>query len=97
MSKQKTTDLLARLRAGEPCSDDPCRVKEARSGCICAAAAAEIERLRALLAEAQDVIEAAGDEAAAYACGDAVDKRRNGEIILEWETRVRAAVPGIWS
>jgi hypothetical protein len=41
------TDLLSRLRRGDPCCADPCRVKEARSGCIYAAAADEIERLRA--------------------------------------------------
>lgn len=56
----------------------------------------EVERLRALLAEVQDVIEAARDEAIAYEHGDAVGRRRAGEIILEWENRVREAVPGIW-
>lgn len=50
------TDLVARLRSGEPCGDDRCRVMDARSGCICATAAArieadgrEIERLREAL------------------------------------------------
>jgi hypothetical protein len=41
------TDIIERLRAGEPCCADPCRVLEARSGCLCATAADEIERLRA--------------------------------------------------
>ena len=43
----KTAELAARLRLGEPCAADPCRVMEARSGCLCAEAAAEIERLQA--------------------------------------------------
>ena len=40
------TDIVSRLRSGEACVTDPCRVKEAASGCLCAAAADEIERLR---------------------------------------------------
>lgn len=43
-------DILPRLRSGEACVNDPCRVKEAASGCLCAAAADEIERLRAMVA-----------------------------------------------
>lgn len=42
-------DLVARLRAGEPCLEAngrPCRVMDAKSGCLCAETAAEIERLR---------------------------------------------------
>ena len=44
-------DLVERLRRGEPCQphDDVCRIIEARSGCICAEAADEIERLRSQL------------------------------------------------
>lgn len=49
-SVSPTTDLLARLRVGDICAD-PCRMMEARSGCLCAAAADEIERLRGALAE----------------------------------------------
>ena len=41
------TDIITRLRAGEPCGTDPCRDMKAASGCLCAAAADEIERLRA--------------------------------------------------
>lgn len=58
--------------------------------------AAELATLRALLAEAQDVIEAARDEAIAEQRGEVVEKRRAGEIITEWEDRVRSAVRGIW-
>jgi hypothetical protein len=37
-------DIVERLRAG--ICEDPCKVKDARSGCECAEAADEIERLR---------------------------------------------------
>lgn len=43
---QDAADIVTRLRAGEACRDDPCRVKEAASGCLCATAADKIERLR---------------------------------------------------
>jgi hypothetical protein len=50
------TDLVERLRAGEPCEiHDRCRVMEARSGCCCAEAADEIERLRAAHKEAYEL------------------------------------------
>lgn len=40
-------DIVARLRDAEPCADGhPCKAKEAASGCCCAEAADEIERLR---------------------------------------------------
>lgn len=46
------SDIVERLRSGSICSDihdtgSCCRVMEARSGCECAEAADEIERLRA--------------------------------------------------
>jgi len=44
------TDSVERLRAGEPCNPR-CGVMDARSGCCCATAAEEIERLRAALRE----------------------------------------------
>lgn len=41
------TDIVERLRIGrETCGVDMCRTREARSGCTCAEAADEIERLR---------------------------------------------------
>ena len=43
------TDIVPRLRSGEACVNDPCRVMEAASGCLCAAAADEIERLRVII------------------------------------------------
>jgi len=44
---EKTTDIVTRLRSGqEPCGTNSCRVMDARSGCLCAAAADEIEKLR---------------------------------------------------
>jgi predicted RNase H-like nuclease (RuvC/YqgF family) len=39
------TSIVERLRRGEACINDPCRTMEARSGCCCATAADEIERL----------------------------------------------------
>lgn len=46
----KLLPLVERLREGLPCEEGMvCRVKEARSGCRCAEAADEIERLRAAL------------------------------------------------
>lgn len=44
-------DIVERLRAAETCSEagQRCRSMEARSGCCCATAADEIERLRAAL------------------------------------------------
>ena len=43
-------DLVARLRAGgETCGADTCKVKDARSGCLCALAANRIEQLEAAL------------------------------------------------
>jgi hypothetical protein len=47
-------DIEARMRSGEPCFEatgELCRVRDARSGCACIAAADEIARLRALLDE----------------------------------------------
>lgn len=40
------TDIVTRLRSDEACVNDPCRDMQAASGCLCAAAADEIERLR---------------------------------------------------
>ena len=46
----KMTDIVERLRIGrETCGVDMCRIREARSGCTCAEAADEIERLREAL------------------------------------------------
>lgn len=49
------SDIVERLRCGEPCLEasgiNECRVKDAASGCLCAMAADEIERLRAALEE----------------------------------------------
>lgn len=43
-------DIVERLRIGrETCGVDMCRTREARSGCTCAEAADEIERLREAL------------------------------------------------
>ena len=43
-------DIVERLRLGrETCGFDMCRTREARSGCTCAEAADEIERLREAL------------------------------------------------
>src|SRR5512139_1782560 len=51
-------ELVKRLRAGEPCADmaNKCRAMEARAGCICAEAADALERLAALLREAQESV-----------------------------------------
>ena len=43
------SDLVERFRRGEPCDDRKCRVMEAASGCMCAEAADEIERLERLV------------------------------------------------
>ena len=41
------TDIVERLRNGhDTCDFNKCRVREAKSGCTCAEAADEIERLR---------------------------------------------------
>jgi methylphosphotriester-DNA--protein-cysteine methyltransferase len=45
------TDIVQRLRSGEVCINNPCRMMDARSGCTCAEAADAIERLRDDLAE----------------------------------------------
>jgi hypothetical protein len=45
------TDIVERLRRGEACINDPCRMMDARSGCCCAEAADEIERLREALSD----------------------------------------------
>ena len=45
------TDLVDRLRAG--ICGDLCRVRDARSGCECAEAADEIERLRSIIIGAE--------------------------------------------
>lgn len=41
------SDIVEKLRSGELCGDDRCRVMDAEGGCVCAVAAAEIEALRA--------------------------------------------------
>jgi hypothetical protein len=45
------TDIVERLRQGDMCQGSSCRIKEAASGCVCAEAANEIERLRKELGE----------------------------------------------
>lgn len=47
------TDTVERLRAGEACADTgfACNHKNAASGCLCAIAADEINRLRAALVQ----------------------------------------------
>ena len=48
------SDIVERLQSGdETCGVNKCRVMEAKSGCLCAEAAAEITRLRAALATQQ--------------------------------------------
>jgi len=55
-------DLVTRLRAGYPCkeaaADGCCKVMDARSGCLCAEAAAEITRLRAEVERLRAALEA---------------------------------------
>ena len=46
-------DVTEHLRKGLPCQPNVCRFMDARSGCTCAEAADEIDRLRATLAAAQ--------------------------------------------
>jgi hypothetical protein len=50
MPSETTRDIVSRLRRGGGCAD-VCRVQNAASGCECAEAADEIERLRLLNAE----------------------------------------------
>jgi hypothetical protein len=50
------SDIVDRLRDGEICAGNQCRVREAASGCACAAAIDEIGRLRAALANIDTVI-----------------------------------------
>lgn len=49
------SDLVKRLRVGEPCAeasaDNTCKVKNAESGCLCAIAADRIEQLENALTE----------------------------------------------
>ena len=49
------TDIVDRLRAGEPCSEagDRCKVMNGPSGCLCAIAADEIARLNTALAASE--------------------------------------------
>ena len=56
------TDIVERLRIGrETCGVDMCRIREAKSGCTCAEAADEIERLRGWLINLRgDVLDVAG-------------------------------------
>ena len=50
-------DIVERLRIGrETCGVDMCRIREAKSGCTCAEAADEIERLREALQGAKTII-----------------------------------------
>lgn len=52
------TDIVEKLLNGFPClegtSDHTCRVRDAKSGCLCATAADEIEKLRAALWRVRD-------------------------------------------
>lgn len=41
------SDLIENLRVGYQCQPDDCAMKNARSGCICAEAADQIEQLEA--------------------------------------------------
>ena len=72
------TDIVERLRNGhDTCDFNNCRVREAKSGCTCAEAADEIERLRGLLinitGDALDIADACkrlADEARTAALGE---------------------------
>ena len=50
------TDIVERLRAGFQCAEsgNRCRTMDAQSGCVCAEAADEIQRLRAALRTVDD-------------------------------------------
>lgn len=52
IERERIEQLIEGLRTGEVCTP-PCKAKEARSGCTCAAAADEIETLRAALERAE--------------------------------------------
>lgn len=54
VTSQPTTCILAVLRNG--ICEHSCRVRDARSGCACAVAADEIERLRAALNDIRDCV-----------------------------------------
>jgi hypothetical protein len=70
------TDIVERLRdALDTCDDSRCKVREARSGCTCAAAADEIERLRDALAKARAGI-ALLREALAIARAEALEEAK---------------------
>jgi hypothetical protein len=97
----KTTPTADALRAWAPMVSSGYVVPAAGQAMLFAAdqidqMRALLAEMRALLAEAQDVIEAAADEQNAMMIGSAVEKRKASEIILKWEERVRAVVPGIW-
>ena len=62
------TDIVERLRTGRMC-DDKCRVMEAKSGCLCAEAADEIEKLREALLDIVAVVRLQGTN-----CGERVLK-----------------------
>jgi len=50
------SDIVERLRSGVDCAE-PCKMKNAANGCLCAQAADEIERLRGDLAYAEGMAE----------------------------------------
>lgn len=48
------TDIVERLRSGELCGEDRCRVMDEAGGCTCAVAADEITRLRTEVEELRE-------------------------------------------
>lgn len=89
------TDIVERLRAGFQCAEigNRCRTMDAQSGCACAEAADEIERLRNVLGNIQQsrvlqgksIIEAA-DEITRLRAREAELVEALREIESNWET-----------
>jgi chromosome segregation ATPase len=76
------TDIVERLREAKMCQGTPCRIKDAQSGCECAEAADEIERLRKENAEL-------GEEVCEQARLNGMGSEREAKLLGEIE-RLRA-------
>ena len=87
-------DIAKRLRNGDLCrsGNDLCKVRDARSGCECAIAADEIERLRAALEAAIISMEEASDTLAEYA--NVLSREPYASTVLDAAiTKARGALP----
>lgn len=92
-------DIAERLLTGEPCLEAngrPCRSMDAQSGCACAEAAAEINRLRTALADVEAKLEQVRQILAGTSVGSLPNDYPVERLALEtWNTLQERTLEGL--